>query len=290
MAVLGFREILPRTYSHRFGEAPTAERRFIATVDGATPTQQVLNAIGVFHGSVHPEYQYLRCLNGAFTEPDQFHVEATYTYEIPKLEEFDPNPLARPDVWSFSTSGAQVPFLFYYHGNDNSDVRPLVNAAGDFIEGLTVLAPEVQATISANRATFPLALATEITNGINGSPYLGGPAYSWQCNGIQGQRTSEVVNDVPVYYWQITTTLTYRRHGYIEQIPHVGWNFISGGKKRRVWAWNDEGTVQEPASTPQPLNENGSLKYPGAEGNPDLLLRRPYPVINFATYFGTPPL
>jgi hypothetical protein len=290
MAVLSYREVIPRTFSQRFGEPPTAERKFVCTLDTPTPTQEIIATVGVLFGDQHPEYSYLRMLDGNVTETDRHHAEVTLRYELPKDEDFDPNPLARPDVWSFSTGGGTVPFLYYYHGNDNSDVRALVNAAGDFIEGLTVLAPEVQATISANRASFPLAIAAEVTNAINATEYLGGPPYTWQCNGISGQQTTEIVNDVKITYWQITTTLTYRKHGYIEKIPHVGWHFIEANQKRRVWSWNEDGTERQDAAAPQPLTENGGLKFPGAQGNPDQLLRRPYPAIQFSSFFGTPRL
>jgi tryptophan synthase beta chain len=49
MAVLSTREVLPRTFTHRFGESPTAEIKYHATTDGPTNTQTVLNAIGIFH-------------------------------------------------------------------------------------------------------------------------------------------------------------------------------------------------------------------------------------------------
>jgi len=64
MAVINYREVLPRTFSHRFGESPTAQIKVVATLDGPTNTQDVLNAIGIFHGAVHPEYAYLLCTNG----------------------------------------------------------------------------------------------------------------------------------------------------------------------------------------------------------------------------------
>ena len=133
MAVINFREILPRTFSHKFGESPTATRVVNATLDGATNTQDVLNAIGIFHGALHPEYPYLVCTNGSVTETDAFHAEVTYTYEVPQegTDEFQPNPLSRPDVWTFSTGGAEVPCLYYYAGNG---IAPLINSAGDFIE------------------------------------------------------------------------------------------------------------------------------------------------------------
>jgi hypothetical protein len=290
MAVLSYREILPRAFSHKFGESPTAEIKYALTLDGPTNTQDILGAIGIFHGAAHPEYAYLLCHNGQVAETDRFHAEATFSYETPR-NEYQANPLARADVWSFSTGGAQAPFLYYYHGTGNSDVRPLVNAANDYIEGMTVMAPEIQATISGNRSAFPLATAAEVTNAINSAPYLGGPAYSWMCNGISAQQAVEVVNGAQVRYWQISVQLTYRRGGYIEKIPHVGFHYIDGSQKRRAWVYQSEPGNSEKvdATTPQPLTENGALKYPGGDGRPDQLERRPYPAVAFATYFGTPP-
>lgn len=288
MAVLSYREVLPRTFQHRFGESPTAEMRYVVTVDVPTSTQEIINAVGFVHGTPHPEYPYLRMLEGSTTELDRHHAEVSLNFEVPKFD-FDENPLSRPDVWQFSTGSSQVPWFEYYHGDGNGDVRPLVNAAGDYIEGLTVLSPEVRATISGNRASFPLAVAAEVTNAINATAYLGGAAYTWQCNGISGQQATEVVNDIEVRYWQVSVELTYRKAGYIEKIPHVGFHYIQGGKKRKAWAWNEAGDEKIDASTPQPLTESGELKYPGADGQPEQLLRRPYPAIDFASYFGVPP-
>jgi hypothetical protein len=291
MAIVNYVEILPRTFSHKLGESPTAERKYAVTVDAPESHQTILDTIGIYHGSTHPEFGYLLCTDGSISETDRFHAEVTYRYEVPKQEDWDPNPLSRPDVWSFSTGGGTVPFLSYYHGDGNSDVRPLVNAANDYIEGLTVLAPEVKATISGNRASFPLSLAAEVTNAINSSPYLGGAAFTWQCTGISAQQAVEVVNDIKVYYWQVTAELAYRKGGYIEKVPHVGFHYVQGGKKYRAWVYSGkEGDSEKvDATTPQPLTESGDLKYPGGDGRPDQLNRRPYPAINFSSYFGTPP-
>lgn len=291
MAVLSFREVLPRTFQHKFGESPTAEMKFVVTVDEPTPTQQAINAVGYVHGSSHPEFPYLLMLDASVTETDRHHLELSLRFEVPKQENLDPNPLARPDVWSFSTGGGQVPWLYYYHGDGNDDIRPLVNAANDYIDGLTVLAPEVRATIAGNRAAFPLATAAEVTNAINAGPYLGGAAYTWQCNGISGQQATEVVNDIELRYWQVSVELTYRKAGYIEKLPHIGLHYIESGQKRRAWVYAGEPGNSEKvdAATPQPLNESGELKFPGLDGIPDQLLRRPYPALDFTTYFGTPP-
>ena len=289
MAIVSYREVLPRTAAHKFGEGPTAERKFVVTVDVPTATQAAVNAIGIIHGSRHPEFSYLKCAEINATEPDRHHIELTYRYELLKKES-DPNPLARPDVWSFSIGGAKVPALFYYHGSGNDDIRPLVNAAGDFIEGLESVEAEVKATINGNRAVFPLAIAAQVTNAINAAPYLGGAQYTWQCAGIGGQQASEVVNDVEINYYQISVELVYRASGWISRIPHVGWHFIQDGKKRKAWVWSaSEMAQQEDASAPQPLTEAGYLKYPGADGVPDQLLRRQFPAVDFSGYFGTPP-
>jgi hypothetical protein len=289
MSVINFREVLPRTFAHKFGEGPTSERKFVATLDEPTPHQQILNAIGIFHGATHPEYTYLFCVEGQITETDRQHAEITYRYEVPPLQQFEPNPLSRRDVWSFSVGGAQVPALNYFHGDSgNGDIRPLVNAADDFFEGLTATEAEVRATINSNRATFDLTLASNVTNAINASPYLGGDRFTWLCAGIGAQQTSEVVNDIRVNYWQLTVELIYRRSSWLMYLPHIGWHYIKSGKKERAWVYDEDGTTKIPASSPQPLTENGELKYPGGPGLPELLQRRLNPIIDFAPFFGTP--
>ena len=113
MPVTAYREVIPRTFSHRFGESPTAEIKYHLTTDGPVTTQEALNTVGIFHGTPHPEYGYLLCNEGALTELDRFHVEVTYSYSVPAIgtQDSDPNPLARADIWSFSTGGAAVPAL-----------------------------------------------------------------------------------------------------------------------------------------------------------------------------------
>lgn len=289
MAVIAFREILPRVFSHKFGESPTAERKYVVTVDEPTATQTCITAVGIAHGSRHPEYPYLRMLDASVTEPDREHVEITYRYEVPKQEDLDPNPLARPDVWSFSVGGSEVPALTYYDGTTQ---KPLTNTAGDVFEGMTTLEAEVRATIAWNRATFPLAQAVAVTNCINSTPYLGAPKHSWQCAGISSQQATEVVNDQEIRYWTGTTELVYRRNGWNLFLPNVGLHYVTGagGAKFPVYVRDKDTGEDVPASSPQPLDANGSQKYVGgASGPPDILERRVYREIDFSPYFGTPP-
>lgn len=291
MAVLSYREVLPRTLQHKFGESPTAERKFIVSVDAPTDQRHVIGAVGIYHADNHPEWSFLRMLDASLSEADRHTVEITYRYELPKQENLDPNPLARPDVWSFSTGGAQVPCLTYYEGTGNGTLKPLQNSAKEYIEGLTTLEAEVRASIAGNRATFPAAMAAAVTNGINNAAYLWGNKHTWQCAGISAQQASEMVNDAEVRYWQITVELVYRRSGWNLLLPDIGWNFLEAGQLKRAWVIDPETNEKVPSGSPRALNNDGTLKAAGQA--PDIIGggtgRRIFPEINFTQYFGTPP-
>jgi hypothetical protein len=295
MAYVSHREVLPRTFRHRLGEAPVATRVLNITVTEPIAHQLAINTVGIVHGSVHPEYGFLVCTDAAISEPDRHHVEITYTYEVPKggdPQQSNPNPLARPDVWTFSSgTSSEVPCLNYYDGSGNGTIKPLTNLAGDMYEGLTVPEAEVRLTIAGNRAAFPGALAAAVTNAINDGPYLFGAKHTWQCMGIGASQASETVGNTQINYWQVTAEIVYRASGHNLKLPHVGWHYItsSGGAKFRTYVRADDGS-DVPAATPQPLTSTGSQKYTGGtSGIPDQLERRVYPEVNFSTYFGTPP-
>ena len=285
MTVISFREVVGRSFTHRFGEAPTAELKFVPTLDNTAPTvQEIANVVGIFHGSPHPEYPFLTMTEAQVTEgtPSPFHAEVTYRYELLEPDERDPNPLARPDIWSFSTSGAAVPALFYY---DGATQKPLVNSAFDYFEGVTTDSAECRATINGNRPTFPLATAIAVTNTVNSDSYLGASAHQWKCVGIGGQQQSEVVNDVEINYWAVTIELAFRQTGWNLQLPDVGLNYIDGSDKKRAYVLNEEGEKVDSAN-PVALNSDGSLKAAGSL--PDILDRRVNPEVAFGSFFGTP--
>jgi len=289
VAVLSYREISGRSFQHRIGDSPVAERRFVATLDNtATPTQQVINSIGIGHGSPHPEYSPMLMADATVTENagSPYHVEVTYRYELLQ-QDFEPNPLLRPDVWSFSVGGVAVPAVAYY--SDGNEIQPLVNAAGEFFENLTTEESEVRTTITGNRPTFPLALAAFVTNCVNSSVYLGGQPFTWKCAGIGGQQVSEMVNEVEVRYYQITSELVYRASGWPLILPDVGWNYLEAGETKRAWVlFTDEDGNEErvPAANTVALAENGAMLPPGEP--PRLLWRRVHRAVEFGTYFGEP--
>jgi hypothetical protein len=286
MGVRSSREVSARTLTHRFGEPPTADRRFIVTLDNTAPTViEVASALGIYHGSPHPEFSFLTMTEAVLTEgsPSPFHAEVTFSYELLQPDERDPNPLARPDIWSFSTGGAAVPALFYWDGNTQ---KPLVNSANDFFEGLTTEEGECRASITGNRSVFPLATAIAVTNCVNNLDYLGAPEFHWKCTGISGQQQIEMVNDAEVRYWSITTELVYRRTGWNLFLPDVGYNYLEGGAKKRAWVEDPDSGERVPCVNPVALKNDGDLKAPGEL--PNLLERRINRSVDFSQFFGTP--
>jgi hypothetical protein len=301
MAIIAHREVLPRTFSHKFGESPTAERKFVVTTDAPEAHQTLLNTVGIFHGAVHPEFSYLLCTEGNVTETDRQHAEITYRYESPSsgTAQYQASPLSRPDVWSFSTGGAAIPALVYYDGSGNGTRKALINTAGDFFESAMTEEAELRASISGNRSAFPLADAVAVTNTVNNSSFLGGDAHKWKCQGISGQQQVEVVNGAEVKYWAVTAELVYRQSGWNLLLPNVGWNYISGSgasaKKRRCYVFSSESegsTEQVASANVMALNDDGSIRFNTdftGSGAPTVLNRRVHRESNFSTYFGTPP-
>ena len=287
MGVVAFRELIGRNLAHRLGDSPTASRRFAVHLDDpSTPAVQIINAVGIFHGAPHPELSFLKMLNATVTEgtPNPFSVEINYDYELPTEDERDPNPLSRPDVWSFSTGGAAVPALTYF---DGTTLRPLVNSAKDFFEGAMTEEAEVRASISGNRPTFPAGLAASVTNCINSDGYLGAAKHTWKCQGISAQQATEMVNDIEVRYWQITTELVFRQSGWNLQLPDVGYNCIEGGTKIRAYVFDpDDSTTRIACASPIALNDDGTIR---TSGFPSILERRVHREIGFSGFFGTPP-
>jgi hypothetical protein len=294
MAVLSYREVLPRTLSHKFGEAPTAELKYVCTLDGATNTQDIINTVGIFHGAAHPEFSYLLCLNVAVSETDLFHAEVTYSFESPQegTPSFQSSPLSRADIWSFSTSGISVPCFRYYNGTGNGDIKPLINSAGDIIEGAQSIEGELKLSIAGNRATFPIANAVAVTGALNSDSFLGAAAYQWMCHGISGQPAVEVVNGQEVKFWQVTAELSFKASGYQLYLPNVGWNYVSGSSKKRCYVFEEGGSEKIASASVMALNDDGSIRFNTdftGSGAPTILSRRVNPAVAFATYFGTPP-
>lgn len=314
MAVLGHREVLPRTYEHKLGGQPTGSRTFIATVDEPTPSQVVLDAIGITHNSIHPEHSFLECDGFSVDEIDRHHVQCSYTYSLKQTEiqGGELPPWLEPDQWAFSTGSGSAALTEYY------DVKPagvdwlgasgpLMNTAGDVITGLTYSVAEAKITISSSRLTFDLNRVDTLTNAINEEQWLVFGYHEVQCTGISASPERLVWREQVVNYWRINTELNYRRDGYDLFLPNVGWNVIVAGKRRRAWTFVDEDGVRVRVPSPEKVSLNfagGPLC--GEEGDtiptsyggmgdsvgacpPEIYRFQIYHSLDFNLYFGSPP-
>lgn len=283
MSVYSWRE-LPRVNTHRIGESPQLQRRFVLTLNTPdTNSSVMLAAIGVFHNSAHPEVSAAKCYNVEINEAydgSRYHAEVVADYEITAIDGLDLLPWLRPSVWTFTTQGVAVPALFYYDGTTQ---KSLTNSAGDYFEGLTVDEAQQKIVIESNRQSFPSALAAAITNCVNDTTYLGLPADCIKVQGISGERATEQVNNQTVYYWKIRAELLARQTGWNLLLPDIGWNRLSGNVKERATVLGPDGN-QIPSSNPVALNGSGQQTT-----IPAILTRRVYKRISMSQYFGNPP-
>lgn len=293
MSINTYRE-LPRVATHLIGESPEFERRFVATLnDPDTSSTLVVATIACGHGTQHPEVPAARCYEVAVNEAyegNRYWVEVVAKYRVPPpdLQNADLLPWLRPDVWKFQTQGVAVPALFYYDADDNNEQKPMVNSAGDYIEGITVDEAQQKIIIQSNRQEFPSTLAAAVTNCVNSAPYLGFARDCVKVQGISGEQAKEVINGNDVSYWKITSELLARQTGWALLIPDVGFNFVQLGQRKRAYVLGpppDE--IEIPTTNPVALDGEGGLKEGGEV--PAILTRRVYKRIAMSTYFGTPP-
>lgn len=262
--VLGYREILPRSYEHRLGDSPTASRVFAVTVDEPVASSVVLAAIGIVHGSVHPD-NLLTCDSISLEEVDRQHVQVTYGYGVPDPEDPespDNPPWIAPDRWSFSTSNASVACTEYYPfgapaGLENVAV-PLVNTAGDLIFGVSKAEAELKITISGARLNLNLKDFKKYVNTINDREWAGFPKHTVQCVGVSGTPDRLEWNGQVLNYWQISIELVYRSSTHNLFLPNVGWNVIVNGRKQRAWTYIEEDGEYVKVATPHPVALNGA--------------------------------
>ena len=286
MAVLHHYE-LARSGTFRFGESPGLERRFVCTVDdpAITTGTQIVAATGVDIGSLHPEYTQVPCTSAEVNEQyegSRYHIEVVYKYEINDDILESVNPLLRPDKWTFETQGVAVAALSYFDGTAE---KPLTNSAYDYFEGLTVDEAQTKVVIEANRPNFPSAIATTLTNTVNSGSFLGAGPHFWKCQGINGELRRDLVGTQIIKYWKIICTLMYRQTSWNLRLPDMGFNYLSGGQKRRVMTFDFENSEWIPSPVPMGLDGSGSQTF----GTPAVLNRRIYREANFSQFFGNPP-
>lgn len=289
MAVSSFRE-LGRTIEGTVGETTVARRRFVVILDDnatVTPTANldVVAAVGGgLWGAAHPEFDFLKLrkvtMNETFGD-NPYHVEVVLEYAVLTSNQAL-GPLERVPEWSFeAVSGEQIPALFYYDGTTR---RPLTNSAYDFFEGLTVEESLTRVTIKQNSQARPDGIISSFGY-VNSDSFAGASAYQCKHEGSKIERVEELWGNVMVAYWRAESQILFRPTGWNLQLPDVGFNFLSGGQKRRAMVFDFQNSEWVPSPNPVGLDGNGAQ----TGGYPAILERRVAPEVAFTALFGSPP-
>jgi hypothetical protein len=191
------------------------------------------------------------------------------------------SPTDRPSVWSFESQPGQVPALFYYDGTTQ---KPLTNSAYDYFPGLMTEESLVRIKVQKNFGDVPLEwLASQ--NYVNSGNFLGCPLHTFKLAAVEVAFVSEEYNNSLFQYYAATASILYRQSSHNLLLPDVGYNFISGGEKRRAMVFDFQNNEWVATSNPVGLNGSGSQTF----GAPAILNRRVCPEINFTYLFGSPP-
>lgn len=289
MSVISYRE-LGRTIEGAIGESTVAKRRFVVILDDnatVTPTANldVVAAVGGgLWGADHPEFSFLKLrkvvMNETFGD-NPYHVEVILEYAV-LTQNQALAPLDRVPDWKFEVvSGEQVPALFYY---DGSTRRPLTNSANDYFEGLTVEESLTRATITQNYQSRPDGLIGSFGY-LNSDAFAGAAIHHCKHEGSRIERVEELWGNVVVAYWKAESQILFRPTGWNLQLPDVGFNYLSGGQKRRAMVFDFENGEFVPSAGPVGLNGSGAQ----TGSYPAILERRVLPETSFSSLFGSPP-
>jgi len=297
---------LPRELESEIGKSATAIRRWVLNLTDnnlSAPTLELDYVRAVVSpdlawGKQHPTLPYLYFRKVAIAENyenDPYKCLVTAEYGLVRPEEVIP-PRDRPAVWSSESGSMEVPTFYYYSGSGNSNVLPLTNSAYDWFQGLTTSEAIIKFRVVKNfgippnqispgiGSVFPYAQAGAI-NHLNNGDYGGSAAHTFKLTACNITYNIESFAGENHQYWQMTAELVFRQTGWNLQLPDVGYNFLSGGQKRRAMVFDFENA--EWVASPSVVGLNG---YGGQTGGaPAILVRRVLPEANFTSLFGAMP-
>lgn len=293
MAIVSTKE-LPRTFEREITRSAVLKRRWVCVLDDSTTNNapvgfgDILTATGLSNwGVAHPDltaWKFRKIAINEGYEGSPYHVEVVAEYGTVRDEEVL-SPTSRPSVWSVEGDRAEVPALFYYDGSGNATKYPLTNSAYDYFPGLTTEEAVARITVKKNFATFPTSWMAAM-NSVNSDLYFGMPIHTAKVANVSTSYAYEEFGGTIIKYWDTTATIAFRQSGHTLLLPDVGYNFISGGEKRRAMVFDFQNSEWVPSPNPIGLNGSGA---PSPTGNPAILPRRVNPETSFATLFGTPP-
>lgn len=284
---------LARTWEAEVNQPQKAVRRFAIVLTDNTLQGNPLTETDILStldldtwGNAHDTWDYLGLRKVTLTErfgDSPYHVEAVAEYSFLATDEVLA-PTSRRADWKFEATPGQLPALFYYEGSGNATKRPLTNSAYDAYEGLMTEESLVRVTISKNFWPFPTS-RMQLQNFVNSDTYLGCDPGTLKCVGVNSDYTKEFFANLEYQYWATQIVLQYRQSGWALQLPDVGWNYISGGQKRRAMVFDFQNGEWIASPNPVALT-NGAINL---TGRPDILSRRVNPEAAFTPLLGVPP-
>lgn len=281
---------LARSFENEVKVGGVARRRWACnlsdntlTAGGPPDAATVLSATcGATWGAAHPVHTALGLrkltINERF-EDDPYKIEVIAEYGLVIPADIL-SPTSRPAVWSFESQPGQVPALFYY---DSGDTYPLTNSAYDYFPGLTTDESLVRIKVQKNFAAVPYSWLG-VQNYVNSGAFLGCAAHTVKVAAVEVAFTSEEYNNNLFQYYAATASLLYRQSSHNLLLPDVGYNFISGGQKRRAMVFDFQNAEWVATSNPVGLDGSGGQTL----GAPAILNRRVCPEADLATLFGSP--
>jgi hypothetical protein len=283
MTVTAVREIIDgRGATQRFGENVKCKRTFMVTVDEPSTSVSeisgsVYSSYGVRWLTSHPEFPAVYVTDIACSnDGDPLHYKVEATYDLIKPEDREPMPWDRLDKFQFSGSTTTGPAIVHYNDGFESP-KLIVNSAGDPLEGAEKEFSQWQIQITGNRQAFPYATAMDYMNTVNSDTWSGFPPGTLKVQSISGQREVEQVNGSEVTYWTVTVDIAYRPEGFALKLWDIGFNEISGGRRKKIL---DQ--LKEPVSDPVALS-GGVAKSAGSP--PDMLTFKVYDQLPFTNVF-----
>jgi hypothetical protein len=139
-------------------------------------------------------------------------------------------------------------------------------------------------TIKQNFASRPASIINSF-GFLNSDSFSGAAAHHCKHEGSKVEKVEELWGNVRYNYWRAESQVLFRPSGWNLQLPDVGFNFISGGQKRRAMVFDFENSEWVPSANPLGLDGFGGL----TGSYPAILERRVLPETSFSALFGSPP-
>jgi hypothetical protein len=137
------------------------------------------------------------------------------------------------------------------------DNKPLVNAAGEPLEGVTGILTDMVLTVRRNEASFSAVAARSYKNKVNAESFLDFPAGECKIRKIAGRRRFST--STQQFFWEVTYIISIRKDGWKRQYLNMGYYELDDDGKQQNITDDDD----NPLAAPVMLLANGKQAPPG---------------------------